>query len=120
MAQQEWWQMSKFSATSWRMPFDREAIVAVEGTSPAAWLEVADIMVAQHRTRRQARRWIASVQREYPGCLLAVVRQSSGRWCMVGFPARTILMRGGRFDLAVAEQIGRVIYHLLSLRMSRL
>jgi hypothetical protein len=120
MTQQEWWQMSRIREASWRMPFEQEAVVGVVGTSPRAWLQVADVVVGEHRTRRQARRWIASVQRDYPRCILAVARQRRGRWCMVGFPARNIVMRGGTFDLLVAEQIGRVIYHLWLLRRSQL
>lgn len=92
------------------------ATVGVEGVSERSWLRVADIVVGEHRTRRQARRWISSVQRRYPGCLLAVARQRRGRWCLVGLPARNILVRGGRFDLADAEQIGRMIYFLWDLR----
>jgi hypothetical protein len=112
----EWWQLSNPVEAERRMTFDREAIVGVEGRSTRSWLQVADIVVGQHRTRRQARRWISTVQRRYPGCLLAVARQQHGRWCLVGLPARNILVRGGRFDLAAAEQIGRVIYYLWDLR----
>lgn len=116
MTQQEWWQVSKSGATSWRMSLDEEAVVAVDGVDP---LEFADVVIGHHRTRRQARRWIASVQRDYPHCLVAVARQRAGRWCMVGFPARNILIRGGQLDLAVVEQMGRVIYRLWLLRWSR-
>jgi hypothetical protein len=109
----EWWQMTKPWEEDWRMTM---ATVGVEGVSERSWLRVADIVVGEHRTRRQARRWISSVQRRYPGCLLAVARQRRGRWCLVGLPARNILVRGGRFDLATAEEIGRVIYYLWDLR----
>ena len=99
----------------WRMPLS-EPIVGVEGVSTLAWLQAADIVVGQHRTRRQARRWIASIHRRYPGCLLAVARQRRGRWCLVGLPARDILMRGGRYDISTAKQVGRIIYHLWDAR----
>lgn len=115
----EWWQMSKIREASWRMPFLGEAVVGEEGASSQAWLHVADVVVGQHRTRRQARRWIATVQRKYPHCLFAISRQRRGRWCMVGIPARTILMRGGRFDLATVEQLGRIAYRLWSLRRAQ-
>lgn len=116
MNHHEWWQLSKQQETGRRMTFDHEAIVGVEGVSTHSWLQVADIVVGQHRTRRQARRWISTVQRRYPDCLLAVARQRHGRWCLVGLPARNILVRGGRFDLAAAEQVGRVIYYLWDAR----
>jgi hypothetical protein len=102
------------------MTAHREVIVAVEGTSDPAWLRTADIVVGQHRTRREARRWLASVDTRYPGCLLGVSRQRHGRWCLVGLPARAILVRGGRFDLATAEQLGRVIYYLWAARRAGL
>jgi len=92
------------------------ATVGVEGVSAGPWLRVADIVVGEHRTQRQARQWISSVQRQYPACVLAVARQRRGRWCLVGLPARNILVCGGRFDLADAEQIGRGIYCLWDLR----
>jgi len=119
-AQEEWWQLSKFEEVSRRMTPHHEAVVAVEGASPPTWLMVADIIIGEHRTRRQARAWIASVQRRYPGCLLAVARHRRGRWLLMGIPARNILMRGGRFDLADAEQLGRVLYRLWSARRTEL
>lgn len=120
MTHQEWWQLSKFEETSRRMTPHQEVIVGVEGTSTVAWLRAADIVVGQHRTRRAARKWIESVQQRYPGCLLAVARQQHGRWCLVGLPARNILVRGGRFDLVTAEQLGRVIYYLWAARRAEL
>ncbi len=93
-----------------------EAIIGTEGTSTPGWLRSADVIVGQHRTRRQARRWISSIHHRYPHCVLAVARQRNGRWCLVALPARTIVMRGGRFDGATSEQVGRVIYHLWLLR----
>jgi hypothetical protein len=98
------------------MPVNRDAVVAVDGRSSGSSLAAADIVVGEHRTRRQACRWITSVYRRYPGCLLAVARHRRGRWCLIGLPARNILVRGGRFDLAAAEQVGRVIYHLWEAR----
>jgi hypothetical protein len=118
--QREWWQLSKFEEESRRMTPHHEAVVAVEGTSPPTWLTVADILVCEHSTRRQARRWIASVQQRYPGCLLPVARHRRGRWLLMGMPARDILMLGGRFELADAEQLGRLVYHLWSARRAEL
>jgi hypothetical protein len=112
MTRQEWWQMSKFQEVRRRMTLDHVAVVGVDGASSGGLLAVADIVVGEHRTRWQARRWISSVQRRYPGCLLAVARQRRGRWCLVGLPARNIMVRGGRFDMAAAEQVGRVIYYM--------
>jgi hypothetical protein len=89
-----------------------DAVVGVEGASTRAWLQSADIVVGQHRTRRQARRWISSIHRRYPECVLAVARQRRGRWCLVGLPARNIMVTGGTFDAVAAEQVGRVIYQL--------
>src|SRR5262245_47665975 len=120
MTRQEWWQMSIIREVSWRMPFGREVVVGVVGASPPTRLDVADVVVGQHRTQRQARRWIASVQRDFPRCVFAVSRQRRGRWCMVGLPARNIVVRGGRYDLTTAEQLGRVVYHLWWLRGSQL
>jgi hypothetical protein len=117
--QQDWWHLSKFQETSRRMTVHHEAVVAVDGVSPPAWLRAADIVVGEHRTRRQARRWIATMCRRYPDCLLAVARHHRGRWCVIGLPARDIVLRGGRFDLADAEQLGRMIYHLWLQRRSR-
>lgn len=112
----EWWQVSQFHEAWRRMPVGYEAVVRIDGASPDGWLAAADIVVGEHRTQRQARRWISAVLRKYPDCLLAVARQRRGRWCIVGLPARNILVRGGRFDLATAEQIGRGIYHLWVVR----
>lgn len=119
-AQREWWQVSKFEVAPRRMTPHHEAVVAVDPTSPRTWLMVADVIIGEHRTRRQARAWIASVQRCYPGCLLPVARHRRGRWLLMGLPARNITMRGGRFDLADAEQLGRVVYHLWSARQAEL
>jgi hypothetical protein len=115
MTQQECRQMPIFPDVGWRMPV-HDAIVGVEGVSGDAWLQAADVIVGEHRTRRAARRWIASIQLRYPGCLFAVARHRRGRWCLVGLPARNIVLRGGRFDLATAEQFGRIIYHLWAAR----
>lgn len=112
MTQTEWWQLPIFPESGRRMTCDRDPIVGIDDVSDRAWLQAADIVVGQHRTRRQARRWISSVHRRYPRCLLAVARQRRGRWCLLGLPARNIMVRGERFDLAAAEQIGRVIYRL--------
>ena len=119
-AQQEWWQMSKFKEVPRRMTSHREAVVAVDGVSSPAWLRTADVVISEHRTRRQARRWIGDVYRRFPDCVLAVARQRRGRWCLVGLPARDILMYGGRFDLADAEQLGRMVYRLWSDRYAQL
>lgn len=117
MVQREWWQLSKLQEPPRRMTYlEQEAIIGIEGTSTRAWLQAADIVVGEHRTRRQASRWISSTQRRYPECLFAVARQRRGRWCLVGLPARNIMVRGGRFDLAAAEQVGRVLYHLWAAR----
>jgi hypothetical protein len=115
MTQQECRQMPVFSDVGRRMTV-HDAIVGVEGTSTRAWLQAADIVVGEHRTKRAARRWIASIQRRYPGCLLAVARHRRGRWCLVGLPARNLVLRGGRFDLATAEQLGRIIYQMWAAR----
>jgi hypothetical protein len=120
MTHQEWWQLAKFEETSRRMTPRLEVIVGIEGTSSVAWLAAADIVVGQHRTRRAAGRWIESVQRRYPGCLLAVAFHRRGRWCLVGLPARNILVRGGRFDLETAEQLGRAVYYLWAARCAGL
>jgi hypothetical protein len=117
MIQKERWQLPIFHESRRRMTFEyHEPVVGVEGASTRPWLHAADIVVGQLRTRRQARRWISSIHRRYPGCLLAVARQRRGRWCLVGLPARNIMVRGGTFDLAAAEQMGRVIYHLWTTR----
>lgn len=118
-AQREWRQVSKFEGAARRMTPHHE-VVAVDGVSPRTWLMVADIIIGEHRTRRQARVWIAAVQRSYPGCLLSVARHRRGRWLLMGLPARNIEMRGGRFDLVDAEQLGRVVYHLWSARQTEL
>jgi hypothetical protein len=112
MNRQESWQLPIFDESKRRMPFDREAVVGVEGVSTLAWLQAADVVVGQHRTRRQASQWIASVHRRYPRCLLAVARQRHGRWCILGLPARNILMRGGVFNTEAAEQFGRMMYRM--------
>ena len=93
-----------------------EAIIGTEGDATSAWLRSADVIIGRHRSRRQARRWISSIHRRYPHCVLAVARHHRGRWCLVGLPARTVVMRGGQFDAATSEQVGRIIYHLWVLR----
>jgi len=118
--QQEWWQMPKFDELARRMTPHHEAVIAVDGVSPPGWLRAADIVVGEHSTRRQARRWIAMVYRRYPHCVVAAASHRRGRWCVVGLPARNIVLRGGRFDLADAEQLGRVVYHLWLARRTRL
>jgi hypothetical protein len=120
MTHQEWWHLSKFEEASRRMTALQDAVVGVEGTSSPSWLRSADIVIGQHRTQRAARKWLASVDERYPGCLLAVARQRHGRWCLVGLPARTIIVRGGRYDLATAEHLGRVIYYLWAARRAGL
>lgn len=115
MTQQDYRQMPIFPDMDRRMTVP-DAIVGVEGASTHAWLQAADIVVGEHRSRRAAKRWIASIQLRYPGCLLAVARHRRGRWCLVGLPARNLVLRGGRFDLATAEQVGRIIYHLWAAR----
>jgi len=117
MNQCDSWQLSKFQETYWRMPYDHEVVVGVEGASPRAWLDTADIVVGQHRTQCQARWWITSVHRRYPSCLLAVAWQREGRWCLLGCPAAN---NGSRFDLAAAQHIGRVVYQMLSARSRQL
>ncbi|MFL6118249.1 hypothetical protein [Actinophytocola sp.] len=102
------------------MTLHREAVVAVDGVSPPAGLRTADIVLGEHRTRRQACRWIAAVCRRYPDCLVAVARHRRGRWCVIGLPARNIVLRGGHFELADAEQLGRVIYRLWLERRAQL
>ena len=115
MMWEEWRQMPITPDYDRRMTLT-EPVVGVEDVSTCAWLQAADIVVGQHRTRRQARRWIASIHRRYPGCLLAVACQRNGRWCLVGLPARDIMMRGGRYDMATAKQVGRIIFHLWEAR----
>jgi hypothetical protein len=112
MTRVEWWQLPIFEESRWRMSLGREAVVGVEGESAPAWLQAADIVIGQHRSRRQAVRWIAAAHRRYPRCVLVVARQRRGRWCIVGLPARNILMRGGTFDNEDAEQLGRMVYRL--------
>ena len=113
MTREKWRQMPEFPAPWRRMTtIEDEAVVGVEGSSTHAWLLASDVIVGQHRTRRQAHRWIASIHRRYPDCLLAVARHRGGRWCLLGLPARTLIVRGGRFDMTTAEQVGRVFYYL--------
>jgi hypothetical protein len=113
MSQQEWWQLPVFPAPWRRMTLtEYEAVVGVEGASTRAWLMASDVIIAHHRTQHQARRWISSVHHQYPTCLLAVARHRRGRWCLLGLPARTLVVRGGYFDTVTAEQIGRVFYQL--------
>jgi hypothetical protein len=91
-----------------------DAVVAVDGASARAWLQAADVIVGQHRTRHGARRWVASVRRRYPGCVVAVTRQRRGGWCLVGLPGRVFVVRGGGFDAAMTARIGRAAYHVWS------
>jgi hypothetical protein len=93
-----------------------DAVVATDGTSAVTWLQAADVIVGQHRTRRLGRRWIASIHRSYPGCVVAVARHRRGRWCLVGLPSRTIAIRGDRFDAAAAVRAGHVGYVLWLVR----
>jgi hypothetical protein len=89
-----------------------EVVVAIEGASERAWLQAADVIVGQHRTRWAARRWVDSVRGRYPGCVVAVTRQRRNRWCLVGLPARTFVVRGGRMDAATTVQVGRAAYRV--------
>lgn len=76
------------------------------------WLQAADILLARHRTRRLARRWIRVARRCYPGCAVFVSRQRGGRWCLVGLPdgVSVLLARGRRWTPADAARIGRISY----------
>lgn len=117
MAQRDQRQLPKFRNNQRRMTdIGQDPIIGVEDTSTKAWLLAADVIVGTHRTKRQAYQWISSIQQKYPDCLVAVAQQRRGRWCVVGLPARNITMRGGHFDTVAAEQLGRVIYHLLAAR----
>jgi hypothetical protein len=117
--QQDRWHLSKFQEASGRMTFHHGAVLAVDGVSSPDRLRAADVVIGEHRTRRQARRWVATVYRRYPHCLLAVARHRRGRWCVIGLPARDIVLRGGRFELSDAEELGRLIYRLWSARWTR-
>jgi hypothetical protein len=87
-----------------------DVVVAVEEASDRAWLQAADVMIGRHRTRRAARRWVASVHRRYPGCVVAVSRHRRDRWCLVGLPARTFVVRGGRMDVTMTAHVGCAAY----------
>ncbi|TDV56455.1 hypothetical protein CLV71_102522 [Actinophytocola oryzae] len=89
-----------------------DTVVAIYDVSERAWLQAADVIVGQHRTRWAARRWIDSVRQCYPGCVVAVTRQRRDRWCVVGLPARVFLVRGGYMDAAMSIQIGRAAYQV--------
>lgn len=65
-------------------------VVAVDGRSSREWMQAADIVVGQHRSRRSARRWASEIRYRYPGCTLAVSCHRSGRWWLVGDPEERI------------------------------
>lgn len=60
-----------------------EPVVAVAGDDEA-WVQAADVVVARHRSRRAARRWVRHVRLRYPGCSVVVGAHRGGRWCVVG------------------------------------
>lgn len=90
-----------------------EPVVAVDGLSPREWLQAADVVVAQHRSRRSARRWANAIRHRYPGCTLAISRHRSGRWWLLVCPDGRIVLtvvHNGR--LPSAEASGRAGFHL--------
>jgi len=91
-------------------------VVAVEDVSDHVWLQAADVIVGRHRTRRAGRRWISTIRRRYPGCVVAVTRGRRGRWCLVGWPGHTAVMRGEHMDVAMTVEIGCVAYYVWTTR----
>lgn len=91
-----------------------DANVATVGQGSRGDLQCADILVADQRSRRSARRWIHTVWLDYPGCVVAVARQHRGRWCVVAVRGQEILVvrapRGSTVDSAVAESLARAWY----------
>lgn len=82
-------------------------VVAVDGLSPREWMQAADVVVAQHRSRRSARRWAEAIQRSYPGCTLAISRHRSGRWCLVADPdGRIVVATAHSSHLPSMEALG--------------
>ena len=89
-----------------------DVTVADARTSERAWLQAADVIVGRHRTRRGARRWVTSIRRQFPGCVVAVSRSRHGRWLVLGWPGPTTLVQGGPFDAAESAEVGRLVYQL--------
>jgi len=90
-----------------------EPVVAVEGHDEAAWVQAADVVVARHRSRRRARRWVRRVRHRYPGCTVAVGWDRSGRWCVLGVHD-LVVVAAGRHGLprsaADVAAFGRAVF----------
>jgi hypothetical protein len=55
----------------------------------SAWLQCADVIVAQGDSPDAARPLTAAILDRHPGCVVAVVRHEGGRWCVLGIRDRT-------------------------------
>jgi hypothetical protein len=91
-------------------------VVAVDGRSSRAWMQAADVVVRQHRSRWAARRWANAIRSRYPGCTLAVSRHQTGLWWLVGdadvdIVITTVHSSHGR-DLPSVEVVGRIAFHV--------
>jgi hypothetical protein len=87
-------------------------VVAVEGQDDPAWVQAADVVVAPHRSRRRARRWIHRVRRRYPGCTVAVGWQRAGRWCVLGVPGLVVVAAGAGLPRSADDvaAFGRAVF----------
>ena len=83
-------------------------VVVVDGLSPREWMQAADVVVGQHRSRRRARRWANAIRHTYPGCTLAISRHRSGRWWLVAAPQGRVVFATVDGHLPPAEALGHL------------
>jgi hypothetical protein len=87
-------------------------VVAVAGHDDEAWVQAADVVVARHRSRRAARRWVRHVRLRYPGCSVAISAHRGGRWCVVGVHELVVVTTGHAVPRSAAgvAAFGRAVF----------
>lgn len=91
-------------------------VIATE-TDPTEWVQAADVLAGQHRSRRRARRWAATARHRYPGCTVAVSRAASGRWIVLALPGTTVTVHTDSRGVGLStSELGRIAYRVWLLR----
>ncbi|MGB3438296.1 MAG: hypothetical protein WBA97_06040 [Actinophytocola sp.] len=89
-----------------------DVVVVDVRTGDRARLQAADVIIGQRRSRRGARRWVESIRRQFPGCVVAVSWSRRGRWMVLGWPGPAIHLPVGSSGEAHAAEVGRLVYQL--------
>jgi hypothetical protein len=95
-------------ATPTRTPLD--ALMAVDGEDPHAWLASADIILSGHRSRRAATRWVARTFHRFPGCAVAAGCASRGRIAIGTRDGHLLLVTNRPFDHPTVRTLARLVH----------